>query len=266
MENNLELYEKVKVVPETAKKPIQAGNLKGYTDINPMWRIKVLTEQFGICGIGWYTEIIEQWKEQGAGPEIIFFVKLNLYIKFNNEWTKPIQGTGGSMLINNFSKGAKSNDEALKMAETDAISVACKKLGIGADVYFEKDRTKYNNIEDDHKEDNKSQTLYNILNNAEKGKIGTKEELLKAATFFKNFGGYTDILKVSDNVADNLLKKISDEQIARMMAIAGSKGVTDEQLKTFISKVWGKLSKKDLNNLEYRILCGYLDKKDEVKK
>jgi hypothetical protein len=29
------------------------------------------------------------------------------------------------------------------MALTDAISVACKALGMGADVYFEKDRTKY---------------------------------------------------------------------------------------------------------------------------
>jgi hypothetical protein len=128
------------------------------------------------------------------------------------------------------------------------------------------DNKDWNKTPPEPKEDNKSQILYNILNCAEKGKIGTKDELLKAATFFKNFGGYTDILKVSDNVADNLLKKISDEQIARMMAIAGSKGITDEQLKTFIGKVWGKLSKKDLNNLEYRILCGYLDKKDEVKK
>lgn len=114
--------------------------------------------------------------------------------------------------------------------------------------------------------ENKTQTLFNILNNAEKGKIGTKEELLKAATAFKNFSGYTDILKVSDKVVDNLLKKISDEQIARLMAIAANKNVTDEQLKAFIGKVWGKLSKKDLNCLEYNILCGYLDKKEEVGK
>lgn len=33
------------------------------------------------------------------------------------------------------------------MALTDAISVACKALGIGADVYWDKDSTKYNNIQ-----------------------------------------------------------------------------------------------------------------------
>ena len=35
------------------------------------------------------------------------------------------------------------NDEAFKMAETDALSVACKKLGIGADIYWAGDNTKY---------------------------------------------------------------------------------------------------------------------------
>jgi len=35
------------------------------------------------------------------------------------------------------------SDECFKMALTDAISVAAKALGIGADVYFEKDKTKY---------------------------------------------------------------------------------------------------------------------------
>ena len=35
------------------------------------------------------------------------------------------------------------------MALTDALSVACKALGIGADVYFEKDVTKYSEYEDD---------------------------------------------------------------------------------------------------------------------
>jgi hypothetical protein len=145
--DNLSLYNKFREVPAEAKKKIEAGNLKGYSDINPVWRIKKLTEEFGPCGIGWYSEIVENWKEEGANDEVIYFVKLKLYIKYNGEWSMPIEGTGGSMLINAFSRGAKSNDEALKMAETDALSVACKKLGIGADVYFEKDRTKYDNVD-----------------------------------------------------------------------------------------------------------------------
>lgn len=33
------------------------------------------------------------------------------------------------------------------MATTDAISVACKQLGIGADIYWDKDKTKYSSAD-----------------------------------------------------------------------------------------------------------------------
>ena len=45
---NLDLYNKLKVVPSEAIKPIQNGRLKGMSDINPMWRIKTMTEHFGV--------------------------------------------------------------------------------------------------------------------------------------------------------------------------------------------------------------------------
>ena len=50
---NLEIYNKLKEVPEEAQKKITGGRLNGMTDIKPMWRIEKLTEVFGICGIGW---------------------------------------------------------------------------------------------------------------------------------------------------------------------------------------------------------------------
>ena len=66
MNSNLDLYNKVRTVPQEAQKEIQAGRLKGKTDINPMWRIKTLTEQFGVCGFGWKTEIVREWLEAGG--------------------------------------------------------------------------------------------------------------------------------------------------------------------------------------------------------
>lgn len=142
---NLELYNKVRFVPADAKKEILGGKLKGKTDINPMWRIKTLTEQFGICGFGWKTEIVDKWVNERTNGEIIANVKINLYIKVGNEWSAPIEGIGGSMLVALEKGQPVSNDEAFKMAYTDAISVACKMLGMGADVYWDKDSTKYSN-------------------------------------------------------------------------------------------------------------------------
>jgi hypothetical protein len=141
---NLDLYNRVKEVPETAKKIIGAGKLAGFTDINPMWRIKKLTEEFGVCGFGWYTEITNKWIEKGGDGKEAVFVEINLYVKQDGEWSKPIVGIGGSMFVNIFKGSPDTSDEAFKMAYTDALSVACKALGMAADVYYEKDRTKYN--------------------------------------------------------------------------------------------------------------------------
>lgn len=143
MSENLEIYNKARVVPLEAKREIAAGRLKGKTDINPMWRIKLLTELFGVCGFGWKYEITKQWLEHGGNNEIAAFVNINLYIKMNGEWSEAIPGTGGSSFVANEKNGPYTSDECFKMALTDAISVSCKALGIGADVYWEKDKTKY---------------------------------------------------------------------------------------------------------------------------
>lgn len=140
---NLDLWNKVREVPASAQKPIVGGRLKGMTDINPMWRQKTLTEQFGVCGFGWKYEITEKRLEQGGNDEVAAFVDINLYIKIDGEWSEPIPGTGGSSFIAKESKGLYTSDECFKMALTDAISVACKALGFGADVYWDKDTSKY---------------------------------------------------------------------------------------------------------------------------
>lgn len=149
---NLKIYEQVRSVPAEAKKNIGGGRLKGMTDINPMWRIKKLTEVFGVCGIGWKYEIVEKWIETAmAKDEITANVEIKLYIKDEaGEWSDPIPGIGGSMLVASEQNGLYVNDECYKMALTDAISVACKALGMGADVYWEKDTTKYNDTKKDN--------------------------------------------------------------------------------------------------------------------
>lgn len=140
---NLDLYNKVREVPDNAKKPITGGRLNGMTDINPMWRIKTLTEQFGVCGIGWKPKIVREWLDNGANGEIIANVEIELYVKVDGQWSDAIPGVGGSKFVAKESGGVYTDDECYKKAYTDALSVACKALGIGADVYFAKDSTKY---------------------------------------------------------------------------------------------------------------------------
>lgn len=149
--DNMTIYNKFRAVPAEAQKPITAGKLKNFTDINPMWRIKMLTDMFGACGFGWYIEAEEHWTET-IGNEVAAFCKVWLKVRHpeSGEWSAPIIGIGGSKLAGK-GKGEGIDDEAYKMAYTDAISIACKNLGMAADIYYAKDRTKYTVSEESQK-------------------------------------------------------------------------------------------------------------------
>lgn len=134
---NMDLYNALRSVPQEAQKNFSNGRFSG-TDINPMWRIKKLTEVFGQAGDGWWVENVRFWTET-AGGEMLSFCTLELCLKDK----RHLFGIGGSKMLKQEKSGAYANDECYKMAYTDALSVACKSLGMGADVYWDKDRTKY---------------------------------------------------------------------------------------------------------------------------
>jgi len=143
---NMELWDKVKQPPKSALKTIGGGRLKGMTDINPMWRFEAMTEHFGKCGEGWSFKVSDYWSENGADGTKAVFAIVNLYTGKDND---PIQGIGGSMFIQKETAGLRTNDEAYKMAVTDALGTAMKMLGFGADIYAGKwDGSKYNITEE----------------------------------------------------------------------------------------------------------------------
>jgi hypothetical protein len=194
--DNLSIFNQVKNVPPEAQRVITGGRLTGFTEINPMWRIEKLTEIFGPAGFGWYYEITEKRIEEGAEGEKTVFVDINLYVKQGNEWSKPIQGTGGSMLVAKEKGGMYTSDECFKMALTDAISVACKALGFGADIYAKKDRSKYNGWQP--QDSRKQQSNKDQVTEAQKQairtqikKLGMKEEVLLQSIKAKSLDSLT---------------------------------------------------------------------------
>jgi hypothetical protein len=134
-EEAIETYKSLARPPKNALREIQAGKLKGKTDINPQWRYTVMTEKFGLVGFGWKYEVQKLWIEQGAGNEKLAFAQVAVFVKDGDAWSEPIVGIGGSKLVQ-LEKGADvSNDEGYKMAVTDAFSTALKMLGVAADIY-----------------------------------------------------------------------------------------------------------------------------------
>lgn len=194
--DNLKIWNNVREVPGEAKKSISGGRLRGMTDINPMWRLKILTEQFGICGFGWKYEILDERLEASVNGEIAAFVKINLYVKMEGEWSAPIPGTGGNAFVAKEKEGLRTSDECFKMALTDAISVACKALGIGADVYWQNDKTKYtSNSNNEQQIDFITQDEAKKLLEAAKGDV---EHLKKVCARYK-YNASKEIKKVDYN-------------------------------------------------------------------
>lgn len=135
MNENLEIYNKLSEPPKTALKQIGGGKLKGMTDINPQWRYKAMTDTFGMVGFGWKYTIDKTWLETAANGEVTAFAQVSVFVKQNNEWSDAIIGVGGSKLIARERDGLATNDEAFKMAVTDAFSTSLKMLGVAAAVY-----------------------------------------------------------------------------------------------------------------------------------
>jgi hypothetical protein len=141
--DNLMIYNQIKDVPKEAQKPIKGGRLNGMTDIKPMWRIEKLTEVFGPVGLGWYTKTLDKKIMEGANSEQIAIVDIELFVNYKKPygleddlWSVGIEGSGGSSFVAKEKNGMYTSDECFKMAYTDALSVACKALGMGANVYW----------------------------------------------------------------------------------------------------------------------------------
>jgi hypothetical protein len=144
----MKYYNLMRAVPTEAQKRFDNGSFAG-TDIKPQWRIEKLTEVFGMCGFGWYVDVVNRHMEEASNGTVCTFVSINLYVKVGGEWSKPIYGEGGNTFVKSIK--AKDNkpaylsvtDEAYKMAYTDAISNAAKMIGLGADIWFDNSPTKY---------------------------------------------------------------------------------------------------------------------------
>jgi hypothetical protein len=144
---NLRFYEKLRTPEPWAVKPIKAGRLSGKSDISPQWRIKAMTELFGPVGFGWKFEIIRLWTEPAFNGQQFCFAQINVFYKDGDKWSEAIPAVGGDTLIEEEGpindRHLHANDEAYKMAITDAFGKALTYLGVAADIYENRYDTKH---------------------------------------------------------------------------------------------------------------------------
>lgn len=110
-----------------------------FTDINPAWRMKRLTEIFGPVGIGWGYTIHERWREVWGKAADCCYVRLSLWYVLGGVRYETPEQIGGTQVD-------YSPDECWKMSITDALGKCAMSLGLAADVYLGTFDTKYRDL------------------------------------------------------------------------------------------------------------------------
>jgi hypothetical protein len=135
---NLTNWNLLATVPLSHLKTIGFGALKGKSDINPQWRYKAMTEVYGPCGEGWSHRLVSSQVIDGANDEKLVFIEVAVTVKGGGEFT----GMGGDKITARNGNGTAdkpykwaNNDEAFKMAYTDALGTALKYVGVASEIY-----------------------------------------------------------------------------------------------------------------------------------
>lgn len=231
MKNNMEIYEALQTPPNDALKSIGFGSLKGFSDINPQWRYEALTAALGPCGCGWRFEIADTKTQSVSTGETMVFVLVNLYIKHGDEWSAPIPGWGGDYLVKKDKNGIHGNDEAFKMATTDALGTAAKMIGLAADVY----RGLIGNGASDSKY-------------ARRGYAAETSQSAAGARSTRNAGNYK-------GNTDNIRHKAMQGLAAEMKRL----GMTGEEVSALCGLKFGKTNSRDLTTGQISELAAHLE-------
>jgi hypothetical protein len=118
--------------PKHTKPFTRGGGFKG-TALKPMWSYRRMTEEFGPCGTGWGVNEPSFQVVPGIDGEMLVYCTASIWY---GDRSNVCFGVGGDKVVNKFSSGLKSDDEAFKKAFTDAVTNALKLIGVGADIHM----------------------------------------------------------------------------------------------------------------------------------
>ncbi len=127
--------------PAHTKAFTRGGGFKG-TAIKPMWSYRRMTEEFGPCGLGWGVGEPSFHVHPGCDGELLVYCTASVWYRYGDAQAvgygevNTVYGVGGDKIVNKFSSGLRSDDEAFKKAFTDAVTNALKLIGVGADVHM----------------------------------------------------------------------------------------------------------------------------------
>jgi hypothetical protein len=131
--HGLRLWNKLQTTDPQFTKGFKRPGFSG-TMIDPTWRMKIMTETFGPVGLGWGWDEIQQQITTDC-----VFIQIRAWYMLDGVKLQAGAQWGGNVLYNTrTSEPGKQfpNDEAFKMAATDALGKSLLSIGLASDVYL----------------------------------------------------------------------------------------------------------------------------------
>jgi hypothetical protein len=158
-EKNMEFWEKVKKTDPKRVKAITGKQYKGNSP-QPYYLVERMTQEFGMCGIGWGLNIISERMERLSDTDVLHVAVVELwYVK--DDIKGAITQIGQTKALYKKNDGGLMVDEdAPKKSVTDAMSTCMSYLGCAGDIFSGQwDDSKY--VQELTKEFNKPASIQN---------------------------------------------------------------------------------------------------------
>lgn len=135
MENeNMKFWESVKKTDPTRVKPITGKQYKGNSP-QPYYLVERMTESFGMCGIGWGLNIINERMERLTETDVLHIAVIELWYVYKDK-KGSITQIGQTKACYKTSSGSMMVDEdAPKKSVTDAMTKCMSYLGFAGDIF-----------------------------------------------------------------------------------------------------------------------------------
>lgn len=132
--SNMEFWNKVKKTDPSRVKPITGKQYKGNSP-QPYYLVERMTESFGMCGLGWGLNIINERMERLTDNDVLHIALIELWYVQDGK-RGAIQQVGQTKACYKTNAGGMMVDEdAPKKSVTDAMTKCMSYLGFAGDIF-----------------------------------------------------------------------------------------------------------------------------------
>lgn len=132
--SNRAFWDKVRKTDPSRVKQITGKQYKGNSP-QPYYLVERMTEEFGMCGIGWGLDILSERMERLTDTDVLHIAVIELWYVVGDK-RGAIQQVGQTKAAYMTSKGSMMVDEdAPKKSVTDAMTKCMSYLGFSGDIF-----------------------------------------------------------------------------------------------------------------------------------